>query len=645
MRPALMLVLFLLVGLTLTPRPAAGQPADLPRHEPDANVERSAVPDVFKWDLTRLFASDEAWQEARRRLARQVEELERDCKGQMEAPEQLARCLERYFEIHDAVNHVTLYANLRLATDQTDDRYRAGHQQALDLMSDLMRRATSLRDRLLALDDAELAAVYAARPDLAEHRPYIDNLRRRRDRVLGTEAEAVLALAGDNLWAEIDLNELPSAVEEAFGALLTDIPWPKVRDESGEVIQLTLANYPRLRASQERDVRREAVDAFLGTLDTFRHAFAALLAGQMERDVLFARARGYETALAAYLDKDALPVEVYDNLVAGVRRNLEPLHRYVALRGRVLGIDEVRLHDMYVPLVASADRKVPFTAAREMILGSLEPLGERYGALAATALDPREGWLDLYPSRAKQSGAFSASVYGRPPYILMNYQARLDDMSTLAHELGHALHSQLAMDAQPYSAFRYVPLVAETASTTNEALLSDYLVERAENRAEKAYLLAERAEAIRTTIYRQTLFAEFERKAHGFVEQGVPVTAELLEQTYADLVRQYYGPHYVLGEHDGMEWAYIPHFYYKYYVYSYALGLSSGLALAEHMRAAGDEAVGDYLAMLEGGGARPPLDLMRGAGVDLSTPRPVDEALAVFARTVDQLEALLTAPR
>ena len=630
----------LLAVLILLVLPAVAPAADLPAYAPDANATRDQVPDVYKWDLTPLFADAAAWERELADVSAALPDL-LEYRGRLDDPVALAACLGLYFDLHDRASHVAQYANLALDTNLTDESLRARQQRSLVLMDEVMAAAGFVRGELLALDDGVLRAAYAAHDALAQYRPYIENLRRRAARVLGPEAERVLQLAGDNLWAEIDLNELPSGYEEAFGALLSDIAWPVVHDAGGNEVQLTLSNFARFRASPDREVRAEAVRAFLATLRDFQHAFAATLAGQFELDVVYARARGYDTALAAYLDKDNIPVAVHDNLIAAVNANLEPLHRYVELRRKVLGLDELRLHDLYVPMVASAEMDVPYPRAMEILPEALAPLGPDYVGLLREGVDPRNGWIDVYPSRDKDSGAFSASVYGRHPYVKMNYQDSLDDLSTLAHEYGHALHSHLAMTHQPYWTYRYVPFLAEIASTCNEALLSDWLARHAETDRDKAGILAAELETIRQTIYRQTLFSEFERVVHTFVEEGTPVTALLLDATYRDLVQRYYGPGFTVGADDGMEWAYIPHFYYKYYVYSYATGLSCGIAIAENVKAQGQPAVDGYLRMLEGGCAEPPLDLLRKAGVDLTRPDAIEAALERFDRTVTELAELL----
>lgn len=632
---AMMVVMVLLL---ITGGATAGL-EELPPFTPDSNGDRSTIPEVYRWRLQALASGPEAWEAALAAAQRDVAALAglRDGTGAVG----LARYLEAYFAADAVVNRLTLWANLARETAQTDATAIARHQRALALTSDLMAEGPHVRQAILSLDEATLSAWRSETPALAVFDPFIESLRRRSGAVLDAEAERVLALGGDNLWAQIDLNELPSHSENAFAALLSELPLPTITNEKGEEVQLTFSNYGRFRASSDRDVRRRAVEAMFQSLKQFENTFAATLAGQASFDVFLARSRRYDTALAAYLDKDELDPAVYRNLIATVRGHAGALHRFVELRRRVMGVDAVHLYDLYVPLTEGVDREIGYAEGARTIVEALAPLGAEYGAVLATAIDPANGWIDVYPHRDKGSGAFSASTYGVHPYVKMNYQDRFDDVSTLAHELGHALHSHLSMESQPYLSWRYVPFLAEIASTCNEVLLSRYLIERAATDAERAWLLAELAESIRTTIYRQTMFAEFELAVHELVEAGRPVTAEALNEIYIGLVKDYYGPAYAVDPDDPIEWAYIPHFYWKYYVFNYATGLASGIALAERMLAGGDEERAAYLGMLRAGSSAPPLTLLRGAGVDLTRPEAIAAALELFDATVARLEELV----
>ncbi len=637
LRSSLRLLVSILTCILLA---ATALAAELPDYTPDANATRAEVPDAYKWNLTPLFETPQAWEKELNGLREEIGGLA-EYQGQLTDPAALNNCLDLYFGLHDRASRVTQYANLALDSEQTNQDLQARSARGLVLMDELMAASGFIRGEVLALDDATMNLAYEAAEGPAAYQTYLDNLRRRQSRVLGEEAEIVLQLMGDNLWAEIDLNEIPSDLENTFGALLSDISWPIIHDAEGNEVQLTLSNLGRFRASPNREVRAEAMTAFFATLRQFQHAFANTLGGQFKMDVMFARARGYDTALEAYMDKDNLQIAVHDNLISAVNANLEPLHRYVELRRKVLGYEELHLYDLYVPMVEAAEMDVPFKKALEILPAALAPLGQEYIQLLNHGLDPRNGWIDVYPSNDKDSGAFSANVYGRHPYVKMNYQDSLDDMSTLAHEYGHAIHSALAMEHQPYHNYRYVPFLAEIASTCNEAFLSDYLVANSKNDAERAGILAAELESIRTTIYRQTLFSEFERKVHGFIVEGTPVTAALMDETYSDLIKRYYGPGFTVDADDGMEWAYIPHFYYKYYVYTYATGLSCGLAIAERVKLEGQPAVDGYLEMLKGGCSEAPLDLLLKAGVDLTSPETIAAALERFDRTITELAELL----
>ncbi|MFH1810777.1 MAG: oligoendopeptidase F [Pseudomonadota bacterium] len=627
-------------GLVLLPVRTAIHAAAPVRVTPDANAPRSSIPDLYKWQLAPLFESDADLTQALASLEHKRKALAA-FKGTLKSPRKLRECLALYFETRLLTNKATLYANMRLDSAQSSTELQANNDRALDAMNGLMSQASFIRQELLALDEKALQAAYKKEPKLKDSKPYIDELRRRRSRVLNAEAERVLSLAGDNLWAEIDLNELPSDLEKTFGALLTDLPLPTIKDEKGKPVQLTFSSYGKYRASSDRRVRKDTVESFFGSLMQYRHALASTLSGQFRQNIFYARSRGYDTALAAYLDKDNIDPRVYTNLIDAIHQNLAPLHRYVKLRKRIMKVDELHIYDLYTPMVKSVKMSFPYDVAQQVLPQALAPLGTTYVEVLRKGLDPAQGWIDVYPHKDKDSGAFSSSVFGVHPYVKMNYFDEHDDLSTLAHEYGHALHSDLSMSTQPYVTASYAPFVAEIASTCNEKLLHDFLYQQAKTDDERMYLLNELVETIRTTIYRQTLFAEFEWLAHTAAEAGTPLTADWFNATYEKLIRQYYGPDFTLGANDGVEWAYIPHFYYKYYMFSYATGLSSGIAIAERIQKGGDKEREAYLNMLRGGNSKPPLELLKGAGVDLTKPDAVNAAAALLDRTLAEMEAIL----
>ena len=614
-------------------------PAEAP-FVPNANMERSAVPHQYEWKLDPLFASDEAFDKGLADAAAMRERL-KAYSGKLGDPAALRACLDLYFDTRLLTNKLSLYGNLRYVVDQASTQGQALRDKGLAALDELMRTATFIRQQVLALPDATLAAAYSNEPKLAVYKPYLGEMLRRKSRVLDAQAERVLALAGDNLWAEIDLDEIPSDHEKTHAALMTDLVLPTIKDESGHDVRLTLSNYGKYRASADRNVRKAAVEGLFGTLHTYRDALASTLAGQMRLDVFMARARGYDTALEAYLDKDDIDPQVYRSLIAAIHDNLQPLHDYVAMRKKIMGLPDIHVYDLYTPMIEGVTMDVPYEEAKTVLPQALAPLGDEYVSTLRKGLDLTNGWIDLYPNRNKESGAFSSSVYGVHPFVKLNYLDSYEDASTLAHEMGHAMHSWLSMHNQPYVTASYATFIAEIASTVNEKLLSDYMRAHARSDDERLYLLNRLLESLRTVIYRQTLFAEFELIAHTAAEQGTPITADFLDDTYQRLIAQYYGPDLTIDPDDASEWAYIPHFYFKYYVYTYATGLSSGVALAERVES-GDPAKRDaYLGMLKAGSSKPPLEILKDAGVDLTKPDAIVAAARLMEKTIEEMQTIL----
>lgn len=608
-------------------------------YQPDANAPRASIPKAFLWDTTPLFANDGAWSAATREVGAKLTAFGRH-QGKLTSAEAIRVCLDDFVVIRKLMDRIGLYANLKNAEDENVERYQQLRQQGLTIMKRFMEATSFLKEEILALDDTRIQQ-FLATETLAPYRNAISEMRRRRAHLLTPEAERVMMLAGDNLFSEVDLNELPSDVELVFKAVQRDLQLPKIQDENGKEVQLTLANYGKYRQSKDRRVRRDAVEGFLAALKKYEDICAATLGGEIKRDTWLARARNYTSAAEAYLDGDNVPPAVIDNLIATVNRNLKPLHRYVELRKKLLTLPEVRLYDLYTPLIPAAAQEIPYDEAVQDILEAVTPLGSDYSEALTSATLPGSGWVDVYPNKGKESGAFSSSIWGVHPFVKLNYQNTVDDASTAAHEFGHALHSFLNAKANSYMDAGYSTFLAEIASTLNERLLLQYLLNKPHvDDQTKLYLLGELLERIRTTIYRQTLFAEFERTIHGLAAAGTPITAELLTKHYAELIKKYYGPGFTMGPNDGVEWAYIPHFYWKFYVFSYATGLSSGIALADRV-AKGDTAARDaYLALLKEPAITPPIEALKKTGLDLTKPIAIEEALKLMDTTITEIDRI-----
>lgn len=612
-------------------------------YKPDSNAPRSGVPDIYKWDTGAIFKSDAEFESAYKDVEKMLEALT-IYKGKLGLVDELKKCLDDYMAVHIIFDKVALYSNLKTVEDENNEQYQKMRQRAVNLAKALNSKASFIKDGILKLDDKTVTTLVND-PKIKDYKPYLDDILRRKGSILGTEAEEVLTVMGDNLWAEVDLNELPSDVEMVFKAVTRDLILPKIKDEEGHDVQLNLSNYSKYRASKNRDVRKNTVEAFFTALKKYQNIMAATLGGEMKRDVQLAKARKYKRAVDAYLDRENISPAVIDNLINTIHNNLKPLHRYVELRKKLLKIPDVHIYDLYTPLVPSVDSNIPYSEAQKDLVLALKPLGEEYGKVIADAVRLESKWVDVYPNKGKESGAFSTSIYGIHPYLKMNYLNEVDDASTLAHEFGHAMHSYLNMKAQPYVTFGYSTLAAEIASTLNEMLYSNYMLDKYKNDDKmRLYLLGERLESIRTTIYRQTLFAEFEKKLHEFAEKGEPMTAELFNQTYKDLIRQYYGPGLTVGENDDIEWAYIPHFYWKFYVYSYAAGLSSGIKMVENITTGGAAARDRYITMLKASSAEPPIEAIKKAGVDLTRPDSIAAAAAYMDKTMDEIEKIISKP-
>ena len=487
-----------------------------------------------------------------------------------------------------------------------------------------------IQPEILAIPTEELEKLQQSEQGLEHYRLLLEEITRYKPHTLSASEEAIMA----------QVSELASAPGKIFGMLNNaDIKFPMITNEKGEEVELTKGRYTQFMESKDRRVRKEAFEALYATYGKHRNTIAATLASVVKRDVFYARTRKYESALKASLFADNIDQSVYDNLIETVRDHLPLMHRYVALRKKLLGLDELHMYDLYVPMVQEVEMEIPYEQAVSTIKEALQPLGEDYGKVLEEGFT--SGWIDVYENEGKTSGAYSWGAYTTHPYVLMNYQDNVNNMFTLAHEMGHALHSYYSNKTQPYTYADYRIFVAEVASTLNEALLMNHMLEKTTDKAERLYLINYYLEQFRGTLFRQTMFAEFEKLIHANSEKEVPLTADSLSEWYRELNVAYHGDEMIVDEQIDLEWARIPHFYNNFYVYKYATGFSAATALSKQILEEGHPAVERYLSFLKSGGSDYPLNLLKKAGVDMTSPQPIKDALAVFKDLLDELEELV----
>lgn len=591
---------------------------------------RDEIPEQYHWDLASIFATDEVFLSA----LEEAKAYPGKCAAYQGKISQSAQELLAYLRLDDEINvamgRIFNYAQRKCDEDTRVSKYQDFVSQAMSVYVAISSASAWFTPELLSLSEAQMAAFYAECPELELYRRNLDRVFRRRAHTLSPAEEALLASAGD-------MASQPDNIYSMFGD--ADLTFPDAVDAEGEKHPLTHGTFVPLLYSQDRVLRKSAFDAFYGVMRQFRNTCAAILNAQTKQLKFFADARKYPSTLAAALDTTEVPTEVYMNLVDAVRRNLPKMHKYTRLRRKLLGVDELHFYDLYVPIVGDVDMHFTYEEACDLILKALEPMGEDYCNIVRQGLKQR--WIDVYENPGKRSGAYSAGGYSMHPFILLNFQGTLSDVFTLIHEMGHSMHTYLSCANQPSCYSEYVIFVAEVASTCNEALLMQYLLKNTTDKRERAYLINYFLEQFRTTLYRQTMFAEFELKANQMTERGEGLTADALCDIYRQLNADYFGPDIVVDEEISLEWARIPHFYYNYYVYQYSTGYAAAIALSQKILSGGSEAVEHYLGFLKGGCSKPPIDLLRGAGVDMATAKPIDDALALFDSLLDEMDELM----
>ena len=591
---------------------------------------RSEVAEADTWDLSKLFASDQDWETGFQEWESRIDGYA-SFRGRLgESPEILAECLAFDSQLDRLGERLGNYAYLRTTEDQTQGDYQRMIGRFQNMATRASEAGSYIRPEILAIDDSRWES-YMEAPELAPYQLLLERLVRYKPHTLSEREEELLAMQG----------EMAGATSKIFRQLHdADLKFGFVENEQGEKIELSPSTFSQLLISPEREVRKNAFHQFYEQFTAHENSLAAILCGSIQKDVYYARARDYSSARQKAQFADNVPASVYDNLIAAVRKNLPALYKYYDLRRRKMNLETIHQYDTYVPILSDLEVEHQWDQAVDMVCESLQPLGEEYCGILRNGLSGR--WCDRYPNQGKQSGAFSYGTYDGDPYIMMNYKPRvLNDVFTLAHEAGHSMHSYFSSKHQPFEYYNYTIFVAEVASTFNEQLLTQHLLSQATDDRQKAYLLNNEIDDIRGTIIRQTMFAEFEKITHEMCEAGEPLTLDAFKSVYTGLLKDYFGPDFVIDDELSLECLRIPHFYRAFYVYKYATGLSAAIALSQRVLQGGPAELNDYLNFLKGGCSQYPLDLLRDAGVDLETPEPVDTALGHFASLVDELESLL----
>ncbi|MFW5981331.1 MAG: oligoendopeptidase F, partial [bacterium] len=577
-----------------------------------------------------IYTSDEKWEEDFKKVKELLNEVE-EYKGKLvSSSKNLYNGIELILKIEEIVSRLYAYAHMRHDEDTGNQNYQGLNTRAQSLYNEVNSAISFMVPEIVSLSEEEMEKYLEEKEELKLYSHLLENIMRKKEHFLSASEEKLLAMAGD----------LAQGPGNIFGILNNaDLSFPTIKDEDGEEVRVTHGRYIDFMQNKDRRVRKDAFTALYSKYDEFINTFSSTLNTSVKSHIFYARARNYNSALEAALNNDNVPVDVYNNLISTVRDNAEAMYKYVSIRKKALELDDLHMYDIYVPLVKELDLKIPYTEAKEKVLKGVAPLGEEYSSIMKEGYE--SGWIDVYENEGKRSGAYSSGTYGVHPYVLLNHTDTLDSMFTLAHEMGHALHTYYSNENQPYVYADYKIFVAEVASTLNEILLLHYLLENTDDEMKKKYLINHYLEQFRGTVFRQTMFAEFEKIIHEEAEKGTPLTAECLKEIYRQLNIDYFGPDITIDEEIDLEWARIPHFYYNFYVYKYATGFSAATALANKILKEGQPAVKKYLDFLKSGDSDYPLNVLKTAGVDMTSPDPIKAAIDTFKSFLSDFEELL----
>ena len=589
-------------------------------------MERSTIENKFKWTIDEMYPNEESIEKDIQKVKELIEEVKKYKGILADSEENLFKALNISEETSRILQNLYVYTHMKSHEDTRINKNQ-GNATKTDMLSTELSMATSYMVPEIIAMDSEKLENYLKTEKLSHYKKYVDDILRLKPHTLNEREEELLA-------AVADLSGVPENVYDMLS--FADLQFPEIEDENGEKVRVTHSNFSLFLKSKDARVRKDAFEAMYGVYGQYKNTFASTLYGGIKSEIFYAKTRKYESALQGSLFQDNVSVDVYNNLIDAVHENLDTLNDYIDLKKKFLGLDKINMYDLYVPLTESFDMEIPYEKAQEIILEALKPLGEEYLENVKKAF--AEGWIDVYGNEGKQGGAYSWGSYDSKSYILMSYKDDLNSLFTLIHEMGHSMHSFYSKNNQPYLYSGYKIFVAEVASTLNELLLINYLLKNAKSKEERVYLLNYYLEQFRTTVYRQTMFAEFEKICHGKVEEGEPLTAEDFNNIYYDLNKKYYVESCEVNEEIALEWARIPHFYSNFYVYKYATGFSAASALSKQILEEGESAVSRYKEFLKSGGSEFPLDQLRKAGIDMEKKESVDEALHVFKDLVKQLE-------
>lgn len=592
--------------------------------------ERSELPSECKWRLADIYASEKAWQDDFDKLHQTLPKMKSYKAKLADSPESLLACLKLRDEIGVMSGKLYAYARMHRDENTADAKYQALTGKIESLLAEAGAATSFVEPEILAMPEETLNKFRQQEAGLKEYSFYFEDLIRQKKHILSPAEEELLSRS----------SEIAQTPENVFNMLAhADIAFPDTLGEDGKPVQLSEGRYSNLIRSENREVRKDAFTNLFTTYNKYRNTFAATLGGNVKKNIFYSRVRKYNSTLESALEGDNVPTEVYDNLINTVHDNLEPLHRYVELKKKALQLDEIHMYDIYTPLTKDVKFDIPYEQGLELVRTGVAPLGPEYGEILNKGLT--SGWIDVYENKGKQTGAYSWGIYSIHPFVLLNYHDRYDDVSTVAHEMGHAIHSYYSQKHQPYITSGYTTFCAEVASTTNEVLLLDHMLKTTQDKQKRLYLINQYLELVRATVYRQTMFAEFEKLLYQKSESGETITADMLDGMWRDLNIKYYGPAMVVDDEIAVEWARIPHFYWHFYVYQYVTGYSAATTLAEKMLTEGEPAQQRYIEFLKSGGSDYSLNILKKAGVDMSSPKPVEITLNKFSAMLDELEKLL----